>query len=412
MRYSYYILFVLFICSCQKASKPILPKEKIDVSAEFTFESAGILDSEINAGESIEAKGTIETSSQSVNELHMVLQHALYTKSYPIKISNGAFQLNIPADDNQFAGEVIAKIVHGNQVIEQSMFYIMPLQAIDKMQNFNGPKDLFASDDDASMNVSIPHDKFGNPLFPPSVVKYQSSFEGEIQKLENKPVENLVAYQITKAKTKKGKYLIGSNSSEGFSQEQELIIGSAMPKSFNIELLSFHPFADSRQFIQLKTTQLADKFGNTVADGTLINFTVEEDGALVGVYQSFTIGGIANVYIENPSKESAWNIQASLHDGIRSNKVPLNFSKNVNDFDLEWDQEKQTLSIGPVVGILGQFVPDGTEVMISATNKNLENYIYLEEGKYDYKLPFDWIEKKPKKLEVLIGGHQKTIDLE
>lgn len=407
MKYCYYILLIVCLCSCQEASEQIIAKLESNTIGNYEF-----IPSKINAGEAISIKGNIENINSSTDEITLHVKHALYTKSYSTKITNGSFEIEIPSVDNQTAGIVNTSLVYQEEIIGEEKYFIKPLDAINKMQSFNGPKDLFAGDDDASMNVSIPHDEYDNPLLPPANVNFSKSFEGQIQSEEQKTIEHLVAYQITNSKQTKGKYLIGSKSSDGFSQEQELIIGAAMPQQFNIELISFHPFADARQFIAFKTTILKDQYDNIIADGTLINFVIEEDGFIVGVYQAFTIGGVAVVYIENPSKELSWTVYASLHDQIRSNKVLLSFSKNVNDFDLSWDAEKQTLSIGPVIGILGQLVPDGTEVYISNTEKGLKDYVYLEEGKYNYQLSFDWKQIKPDQLTVLIGGHEKIIQLD
>lgn len=404
MKYSFYILVIFSFCSCHEATEQVLHKVESNITVSIDF-----FPSQINAGEAISIKGT---SNTSIGELLLELHHTLYSKNYVVKISNGLFEIEIPAIDNQIAGEVIANLVYQEQVIEKGKYFIAPIGAIDKMQNFNGPKSLFAGNEDASMNVSIPHDKYDNPLLPPTKVNYNKSFEGEILSEESKPIEHLIAYQITSSKPTKGKYLIGSKSDEGFSQEQELIIGPAMPQEFNIELLSFHPFADARQFLKFKTTVLKDQFDNIIADGTLIIFTIMENDSVVGIYQAFTIGGIANVYIENPSNETNWKVQASLHDQIRSNIVLLNFEQNIKDFDLSWNPDTQTLSIGPVIGILGQMVPDGTEAKISYDASSLEDYIYLENGKYNYQLGFDWKQHKPDVLKVLIGGYEKTIQIE
>lgn len=407
MKYCYYILLIVCLCSCKDASEQVVTKLESNTIGNYE-----IIPSKIDAGEAISIKGNIENNDSSTDEITLHVKHALYSKSYSTKNTNGYFEIEIPAIDNQIAGVVNTSLVYQEEIIGAEKYFIKPLYAINKMQSFNGPKDLYAGDDDASMNVSIPHDKYDNPLLPPANVNFSKSFEGQIQSEEQKTIEHLVAYQITNSKLTKGKYLIGSKSSDGFSQEQELIIGAAMPEQFNIELISFHPFADARQFIAFKTTVLKDQFDNIIADGTLINFVVEENESVVGVYQAFTIGGVAIVYIENPSKEISWTIYASLHDQIKSNRVLLSFSKNVNDFDLTWDAQKQTLSIGPVIGILGQLVPDGTEVFISNTAKGLKDYVYLEEGKYNYQLDFDWKEIKPTQLTVLIGGHEKTIQLD
>ena len=402
MRYILYISLIILLLACH-SDAPILKVEDPLIEGSITLKS-----DVISAGEKLLLTGLI-SEGKKATQLDLIVRHALYIRSYPC---TGDFELEIPGEHNQLAGEVMVELTYRGKEIDRKKYFIQPQGAIDKMQNFNGPKDLFADDNDASMNVSIPHDKYDNPLLPPSTVNYQASFEGQIQNAVERPVENLIAYQITPSKIKKGKYLIGSSSSDGFSQEQELIIGAAMPDKFTIELLSFHPFADSRQFIHLKTSVLQDKAQNIVADGTLINFNIKENESLVGSYQAFTIGGIANVYIENPSNAISWSIQASLHDGILSNIIPLSFSKNVNDFEASYNRNNSSIEIGPVVGILGQYAPDGTEVKVSCRNKGLEDYIYLEAGVCSYKLPFDWIQKRPRQIELLIGGHQKIVKLD
>ena len=405
MRYFIYISFFILLCSCKEQS-PVPSADPQVVEAIFEFDQ-----STVYAGEKINIEGEILSDQKNI-KLDLLVQHALFSHTYSITASENKFEFEIPASQNQLAGEVLVQLAYQGVVVQQKKYFIRSLEAINKMQNFNGPKDLFADGKDASMNVSIPHDKYENPLMPPAAVNYQASYEGQIQRSEQRPVENLIAYQITPTKLKTGKYLLGSSSSDGFSQEQELIIGAGMPSKFTIELMSFHPFADSRQYSHLKSEVILDKEKNMVADGTLVNFTIKENDRLVGVYQAFTIGGIANVYIENPSEAISWNIQASVHDDIVSNSIALNFSKNVNDFEATWNRKEKSIEIGPVIGVLGQYVPDGTEVKVSNKEYNLEDYIYLEAGVCKYKIAFDWLQKEPSQIELLIGGHEKIIQLD
>lgn len=394
----------LLFCSCKQEVKNA---ESISIAGEFVF-----MNGDTKAGDPISLSGNINTSDVLEAELQLVVQNALNTIVYPIRIDEGKFSLNIGGDKNQLIGENIFRLVYQDQILHEAKLFTYPQKAIDKTQNFNGPKSLFANDDDGSMNVTIAHDKFNNPLLPPSTINYQSSYNGKIEDSSMAPIENLVAYKINNSKKKAGKYLIGSSINEGYSQEQELIIGPAMPTKFSIQLVNYHPYADSRQVMHFKTSVLKDQWSNIVADGTLLLFTVMEQGSLVGVFQTFTIGGIANVYIENPSKESNWSISAGFHDQLISNQINVSFSRNVNDFSMSFDKKHKELTIGPVIGILGQLVPDGTEVVISNSEYDLEDYIFLEDGKTNYKMNFEWQQLKPTELEVLIGGITKKIKID
>ncbi len=407
MKVLYYILFSILLFSCNSKIEEVPPFKLQSNDIIFQLEN-----NEINAGEEVKASGKILIDIPHEVKFDLLVSHALYSEVFTCKTNNGLFQFVIPAYSNKIAGEVNLYVLFEGKLIGKDKYFIKPLEGLNKIQIFNGPKELFAEDEDASMIVAIPHDPFGNPLLPPSTVNFRSNFEGKLKEESNAEIKHLTAYKITKSKSKQGKYIIGVNSSEANAQEQELIIGANMPSSFTIELLSFYPFADSRQNIHIKTDVIKDNLGNIVADGTMINFIIKQNEELYGVYQSYTIGGIANIYIQNPNNATVWQITGGLYDNIISNEITLNFSKNINDFKLHWNHDKKILNVGPVIGDLGQFVPDGSEVRISSINHGLEDFVYLENGIINYKLNFEWIAKDPKQLEVLIGGLQKMISIE
>jgi len=403
------ILFTIVLCaSCQQK----IDNEKVITENVLATGQIQAIPHAINAGSEYNIEGSINTSISDLSKMQLLLHHNLYSKAYPLKVTDRKFNIQIPGTDNELAGEVICRLIYQDQVLDTERFFITSLEAIDKIQNYNGPKNLFANDDDGSMNVSIPHDQYHNPLLPPSKVNYQSSYNGQLIKSEQKEINHLVAYQINPSKKREGKYLIGSSINAGFSQEQELIIGPVMPHNFSIEMVSHHPYADARQYMHFKTSVLKDRWDNIAADGTLIHFTILEEGDMIGTYQAITISGIANVYIENPSRATEWEIIAGFHDDLYSNAIKVEFSKNVNDFPLKWNGEVNRLLIGPVVGSLGQLVPNGTEVNISMNVGEKEDFAFLEDGMVNYKLGFDWLQVKPKELKVLIGGHLKTINIE
>jgi len=113
-------------------------------------------------------------------------------------------------------------------------------------------------------------------------------------------------------------------------------------------------------------------------------------------YQSFTVNGIANVYIENPLNEDKWEVFARINRGPISNKLKLAFQRNIKD-------------IGPVFGVLGQLAPDGTEVRIGIEGNNHYAFSNLKDGKLTYQIPFQWEITTNTSIEVSIGGQEQKI---
>lgn len=400
------ILLLLTFWSC---GAPTLESEKTAVpkiETKLTF-----LPEFITAGQKIIIHADLKTKEYNDQIFSLHLNNTLGTKSYQATAIDGKIAFEIPGTDNHLACKTWVKLIYGEHLILRDHFNILPQNASDKIDSYNGPKTLFAQDKDGSMNVVIPHDKFGNPLIPKTLVQYSSNFEGNGKKIKNVAVDHLVAYDITPSRKEEGKYLVGANAFESYTREQEIIIEATMPSRINLKLIKHYPYSDSRQFVHIKSDVIRDQFGNVVTDGTLINFVVFSNGELLSKYHSFTIGGSASVFIENPSSEQSWNVLASLYGSVISNEIAISFKRNVQDFELSFDKEKNLILIGPTFGDLKQLVPDGTEVIIELPNQKLKNYVFLENGKTKFEIPFSWDLNREKSIEVTIGGLLKTIVL-
>lgn len=403
-KYILSILAIILCLGCKKATQSTQVTSPVSLEAQLIMTPEYIL-----AAESIDILAELSSFEFDQDTFQLQLNSTLGTRVYKGIADQDKVSFSIPAEENNRACKVWLKLVYKSQVITRDYFNILPQVASDKITSYNGPKTLFAQDDDVSMNISIPHDRYGNPLIPNSVVNYSSSFNGRSSQQEKALVDHLLAYKLTSSKAKKGKMLIGASSYEGYSREQELIIGPVMPTDYQIEIIKYYPFADSRQFIHLRSDILKDKLGNIVADGTLIYFAVFEKGELIGSYQAFTISGVANVFIENPAKASIWKVQSIVWGSAKSNILNLEFKKNVKTFKLSYDSSSQRILIGPVFGNLGQLVPDGSKASIRIQDQQLESEVYLESGKANFKLPIAWNILFPAEVSVTIGGQNQKL---
>jgi len=134
---------------------------------------------------------------------------------------------------------------------------------------------------------------------------------------------------------------------------------------FKIESLNLHPYADNRHYSRIRTTKILDRYDNQVPDGTLITFNVKDQSKVVGSYKAMTIDGIANVYIKNPGETAKWKIQAHIDNRSFSNTISLKYKQNLKSIAHNYDSFTNTLTVGPLNSVLGQYIPDGTVVSLS-----------------------------------------------
>jgi len=343
------------------------------------------------------------------SDFSLIVHSALGSNVFFTNSNGQELRFAIPASHTHLAGRRSIDLLYKTQSIGKGQLNIHPKKAINKVDSYTGPKTLFVDDNDGAMIVSIPHDEYGNTLDDDSKVSYTSTFNNKNSTTETQDIDHLITYKKTSAGKEKGKHLVGTQSEQAYSSEQEIIIESIMPARFTIEVVSHFPVADGRQFVHIKTKPIKDKYGNLVSDGTTVNFVVRSKDGLHNLYQSFAVSGIANVYIENPSLATQWEVLASLYGSVESNIVVLDFKKYVNDFTVHRTATPSTYQLGPVFGNLEQLVPDGTPVTVNAKNKVFSKTIFLEKGEATFKIPFHWNLTKSDSLEFIIGGISKSI---
>ena len=146
---------------------------------------------------------------------------------------------------------------------------------------------------------------------------------------------------------------------------------------------------------------LKDLNGDIISDGTLIQFKVQHKDKSVQ-YNSYSIDGVANVYIRNPSYASRWFAKAFIGDQvILSNTIVMDFKTNVKSIPIELIND--AIIVGPIGSYIGQFIPDGTKVRLKNNGKSI-----IEESE-DGMVKFE----KPQFLsdpQIIVGGVTKDLN--
>ena len=121
--------------------------------------------------------------------------------------------------------------------------------------------------------------------------------------------------------------------------------------------------ADGRALLEISTSVIADRFGNRLPDGHLVQ--LQSDGPKgVGVATASTIDGIARFRLLAPSRPGTVSIAVAV-DGITGETAELTFTAAVSSIPIDIVRDDSTgavVQVGPVLDELGAVVTDGTPV--------------------------------------------------
>jgi len=264
---------------------------------------------------------------------------------------------------------------------------ITPAEPIGIVDVFAGPKTIAADYHQPAMIVSIPKDKFGNPVRKGTPVDYK--FESQvINKKEVDLFDHLHSYREIPLQEKIGKIYMSASTGDAHSKENFLEIKSGTPAAFKISANQMSQFANEKENTIFQTDLLKDKFGNQVIDGTKVKFSIYENKALTGSYDAFTIGGIAKVSIRNPSRAQTISVKAHAM-GSESDLINVTYVNSLDEIPYSFNIGKQELLIGPLKSELGNVVPDGFLITIIASRLGksyFEETGEIEDGYYLFKL--------------------------
>lgn len=397
------VLFMLFALSCDsKVEDNVAPKMGI---ASIQLEKGRLF-----VGDKIRQIEVNTVGFERVSQLQLLLANKWGIKVLEAELKNDQAIFDLRDVSFEERGEVEFILTAEKQVLDRHKLEVLPLSGDSLTESYLGPKTIFVGGEERSMLTNVTTDKFGNPILDGSKVEYNLRYPGEKARSNEIKTDHLISFIQFYSKEKTGKIIIGANSDKASIREQEVRIIPSHPEQVSIEVVEWFPYADSRQTVWLRSDIIKDQYGNVVADGTSITFEVKGENELLNEYRSYTIGGIANVYIENPPVETTWDIYAKLNDATRSNVVSLNFQSNIESLVFDYDRRDHSISVGPITSELGQFVNDGTEVSLTISKGEEELKLENEalDGFCEFKLRGKKFVEGTYALALEVGGERST----
>lgn len=291
-------------------------------------------------------------------------------------------KLILTNEQAQVAGLYNIYIIYANELVAKRSLFINPQNIVDPIDVYTGPNTIVVDHKQPSMVVSLPADKYDNPILKDDPIEYKFA-----QGLETNTTENInQLYSATQFSADKQaeKIIIGSSFLDASSKEQRVDAIADWPTAFSIEIVSHYPVADNRQYLRIRTSNILDEHSNKIPDGTMVVFEVFENSNKVAKYQAYTIDGTANVYIRNPAISTNWIIKANIAKTAFSNKLDLQFKSNLKELTYHYNLSNNKIFIGPLKGQLGQYISDGTKVYLQIGDEHLVRE--TEEGKTMFDL--------------------------
>lgn len=284
------------------------------------------------------------------------------------EVENEILVFNIPQFILNKAGSLNWNLVNTTKP-QTGLIEIASLENPRLIENYFGPRSIQAGEKDYSMLVSIPTDKYDNPLGDGVLVEISEYFHGDLQ-WDGVEVKNMFAWKNIYTRKKTGNIIIGNSCKSIRSKEMVSQIYPSVPTNFRLSMEREHSYADGNQVAKIKTSIIRDEFENIVSDGTSVEFLIKDpDGSTQKTYAT-TIDGVATAQLLHPEEAQKWNISANITGMAKSDEITISFQPVLEDFEVSSDWDKKKISVGPLTSFLGQFVPDGTQVVLKILDEN------------------------------------------
>ncbi len=289
---------------------------------------------------------------------------------------------------------------------------IKPREGIGTLPSFVGPKSILTTMKTPAMIIGNTVDEFGNPVAEGTEHQYNLLRPDLSEEQHFIKTKNLLSHYTFYAKEKTGKTLIGITADNARSEERHVDEQPGSTTTAEMEAFTGKLKADGRSFVSLSTEKLLDKLGNSVVDGTLVNFFVESKNYR-DTYTGITVDGRAKFNLRHPEREGIFTVRANC-DGITGKTISLEFVSAFKPFNITYNKQEGLLEIGPVYSYLGQLVPDDDEIIYRITNEDnlrINGITETRKGWASISLDELFLDKN-KNYNIIceIGGKEETFD--
>lgn len=300
--------------------------------------------------------------------LHIVAQHNYGSTVLKKDINNESSTFTLPDFICKKTGIVTLTEVYQNHTNTFDIKIEAKKSAIPKLENYLGPKSILAGKTDFTMLTSMATDEFDNllPDGTPITIQqqYYNSFTSTLHQSKNGFV-----YKRLYSKPISGKITVNTLAYASSSSEIQTTIEPFVATHFTIATHRNHEYADGNEIISITTNTIKDIYGNTVADGTLVHFAINNGSPNPLHTQALTVNGIATAMLLHPEAACNWEINAFITDIAKSNTVQIAFKEALQDIDYSFNNCNRTLQVGPLKSYMNQIIPDGIQVVVRVINQ-------------------------------------------
>ncbi len=348
--------------------------------------------------------------------LHLLLTNAFGNVVLKGTKSKKFTNYHFPKPFYRVAGKCRWKLLYCGRTIKEGSLDIRPDVSVQPgLETYFGPRSLTAGDSDFSMLVVVPTDQYDNPLPDGTITRVRAQFQDSITEVEV-PTTDFIAWNNILSRRQAGRILVGAYCQETDTKELTTIVNPALSEDFKIAVERNHDFADGNQIVRFHSDIIKDPYGNSISDGTLVEFMITDSKGGLLKTMGTTVNGIAKASMLHPSQAEDWKVTAFITGAAKSNTLRVLFKPAISDFSVNFSPDSRHVHIGPLQSFMGQQVPDGIMVrldIMNADGKQLEQKrASSKKGTTSFYLPKTYFTAGSYRIKVSVAGLAKTFQIQ
>ncbi len=338
---------------------------------------------------------TIGLSRSFPNDLYLIVDDGYTLSSYTPE-SGGTHSFNIVLET---AGINRLYLLSQEQLLSITSIEVLPKRASYPLDAYLGGKAISVGGNDYALLTVFAQDMYGNPVQDSTLVDFETLRFGEKISTEGYTSHG-IAYTEIRSKYKVSQTMMSARVDQISSPVRLLLEKADVPVDFTISTSEISPYTSSQNYFTVKTSILKDQYGNVVDDGTTVYFLCHEADGEKRLVEASTLDGIATADINYAQEEGNFIINGYTLSGAKSNSIEITFESNIVSWPVTLDEAE--LFVGPVIGKMGELLPNGTPVIIST--KDQTKIGELVKGIAHFHLPPTFLKAFTDTLYIEIGS--------
>jgi hypothetical protein len=381
------LIWVVLVLSACRADPPPLPPPTV---TGLTIDAP----TQWHAGEEIPLRVTAQAPDGT--SLFLIAHGTFGSLPLAATFDNGEARLRLPAAQTRTAG-IVDLLARAGDQSATARLELIPGEPVDPILPLVGPRSIRVGGEEWTMVVAIPMDAHANPVADgvEVIVRAQHPEDeiGGAPELQRTHTDHLFAWARIFSRTRAGRTLLAVNAGAAHSPERDVMEVPDLPIPFDLTAEPAQAEADGRRLVTITSTPLLDRYGNVLLDGVAALFIVQsEDGSRRAIPANVREGRLRTT-IQAPAQADQLILYADVA-GLRSRSIVVPFVAAAETdplpLTLEEDAGGVTITVGPLLGALGQFSPDGAPVEFWVVDPNGEEsrqILALENGYARLTLP-------------------------